>query len=210
MARRARQSPADFARALTSAGINVDAFKMRVRADIAWQQIIRGKFRGNFHIRERDIFAALQSRSKDDETVGYEYTLRPILFIVPRGSPESVVAARRREADGLRARFESCDQGLRLARGLVDIAIRDQIVRTSDDFNAQLRELLEQTPVGRLTPPEQTAQGIEFYAVCAKERTVGATPGKREVQDAMMKERFDAQGERYLKELRRSAMIEYR
>jgi hypothetical protein len=30
------------------------------------------------------------------------------------------------------------------------------------------------------------------------------------VQDEMLQERFDIQGKRYLKELRRNAMIEYR
>jgi peptidyl-prolyl cis-trans isomerase SurA len=211
LARRSRGTPEQFSDALKQAGISVESFKARIRADIGWQQIVRGKFRENFQIRERDVFAAVQSRNKDEqEAVGYEYSLRPILLIVPRGSPPTAFEARRHEADGLRTRFQDCEQGIRLARALKDVAVRPALSRTSADFNAHLRDILEKTQVGRLTPPEQTAQGIELFAVCAKKQVAGALPGRREVQDEMIQERFDAQGKRYLQELRRGAMIEYR
>jgi peptidyl-prolyl cis-trans isomerase SurA len=210
IASRARTTPQAFAQALAHSGINVEAFKTRLKADIAWQQIIRGKFQSNFQIGDKDVIAALETDKKDDSSVGYDYTLRPVLLIVPRGSPEPLFAARRREAEGLRNMFQNCDEGLRLARGLKDVAIRDPIVRSSADFAPAQRDVLNNTPVGRLTPPEVTLQGIELFAVCAKKDGTGDTPTKREVRDKMLQDRFVAQGKRYLQELRKSAMIEYR
>jgi peptidyl-prolyl cis-trans isomerase SurA len=208
---RSRTTPQAFAAALAHSGIDVAALKTRLKADIGWQQIIRGKFQATFQIGDKDVLAALETEKKDDATVAFDYTLRPVLLIVPRGSPEPVVAARRREAEGLRNQFQNCDDGLRLARGLKDVAIRDPIVRSSADFAAQQREVLNNTPVGRLTPPDLTQQGIELFAVCAKKATVGGeTPLKREVRDKIGQERFQAQGKRYLQELRKNAMIEYR
>jgi len=211
IATRSHTTPQAFAAALAHSGIDVAALKMRLKADIGWQQIIRGKFQATFQIGDKDVLAALETEKKDDATVAFDYTLRPVLLIVPRGSPEPVVAARRREAEGLRNQFQNCDDGLRLARGLKDVAIRDPIVRSSADFAAQQREVLNNTPVGRLTPPDLTQQGIELFAVCAKKATVGGeTPLKREVRDKIGQERFQAQGKRYLQELRKNAMIEYR
>jgi peptidyl-prolyl cis-trans isomerase SurA len=211
IATRAGSTPAQFTQALNNAGITADAVKNRIKADMAWGQIIRGKFQANFQIRERDIHDTLASRRKDDQpAVGYEYTLRPILLIVPRGSAEGVIAARQREAEGLRARFQNCEEGIKLARALKDVAVRDPVYRTSADLTAQLREILEKTQEGRLTPPEQTRQGIELYAVCAKKQSTSEVPGKREVREEMMNERFAAQGKAYLKELRAGALIEYR
>jgi peptidyl-prolyl cis-trans isomerase SurA len=210
IASRAGSSVQQFIQALGNAGISADAVKARIKADMAWGQIIRGKFQANFQIRERDIHDALVSRRKDDQpAIGYEYTLRPILLIVPRGSAEGVFAARVREAENLRGRFQNCEEGIALARGLKDVAIRDPVYRTSADLTTQLLAILEKTPEGRLTPPEQTRQGIELYAVCGRKESTSEVPGKREVREEIMNERFAAQGKAYLKELRAGAMIEY-
>jgi peptidyl-prolyl cis-trans isomerase SurA len=210
IASRAGNNPQQFAQALQGQGISPDMVKARIRADMGWNQLVRGKFQSRMQIRERDILEKVQSLQKDGQAVGYEYTLRPILLIVQRGAGEAAVAARHREAEDLRNRFQNCDEGVRLARGLKDVAVRDPLYRTSGDLSAGLRELLEKTPEGKLTPPEVTRQGIALYAICRKRETSSELPGKREVKDAMMNERFAAEGKAYLKELRAGAMIEYR
>ena len=211
IASRAGTTPDKFAQGLAAQGISVDAVKIRIKADMGWGQIIRGKFQTAFEIRDKDILDTLQQNKKDDQpAVGHEYMLRPILLIVPRGSPEDVVAARKREAEGLRTRFENCDEGIRLAQGLRDVAVRDMIIRTSGDLSAQLREILDNTPEGHLTSPETTQQGIELFALCRKRQITSELPGKREAREKILQERFVEQGKRYLKELRSSAMIEYR
>jgi peptidyl-prolyl cis-trans isomerase SurA len=211
IATRAGSTPDNFAKALNGQGVSVEAVKTRIKADMGWAQIIRGKFQSTFQIRDKEILDTLQSNRKEDQpAVGYEYTLRPILLIVPRGSSEEVIAARKREAEGLRTRFQSCDEGLRLARGLRDTAVRDTVIRTSGDLTAQLREILDNTAEGKLTAQEQTQQGIELYALCRKRQITSELPGKREVREKILQERFAEQGKRYLKELRAGAMIEYR
>jgi len=210
IATRAGSTPEKFGQALAAQGISVDMVKDRIKADMGWSQIIRGKFQTAFEIREKDILDTLNSERKDQPAVGYEYTLRPILLIVPRGSSDETVESRRREAEGLRTRFQSCDEGIQLARGLRDVAVRDTVIRTSGDLSAQLREILDKTPEGHLTSPETTAQGIEVFALCSKREISSELPGKREVREKILQERFVEQGKRYLKELRAHAMIEYR
>jgi peptidyl-prolyl cis-trans isomerase SurA len=211
IASRANSTPDKFGQALAAQGVTVDAVKSRIKADLGWSQIIRGKFQSTFNVRERDILDTLHSARKDDQKpIGYEYTLRPILLIVPRGASEEAIAARKREAEGLRNRFQSCDEGIRLARGLRDVAVREPVIRTSGDLTAQMREILESTQEGRLTAPEITKQGVELFALCNKRTTTSELPGKREAREKILSERFVDQGKRYLKELRSRAMIEYR
>lgn len=210
MAQRMRVSPEQFGKVLAGSGISLTALKRKVRADLGWQQIVRGKFAPSLQVRERDVKMTADTRKKDEkEAISYAYTLRPILFIVPRGSPDAVVEARRREADGLRTRFQNCDDGLRMARGLRDVAVRDPITRTSGDFPAKVREVLEGTAVGKLTPPDITLQGVELFAVCEKkETTVGDTGRERDVREELFGQKVTAQGKKYLEELKRSAKIE--
>jgi peptidyl-prolyl cis-trans isomerase SurA len=211
MARRGRTSPKEFAEQLGRSGINMDTLKSRVRAEIAWSQIIRGRFQSSFQFSDKEILARLDT-SKQDAAGAYEYTLRPVVFVVPRGSQPAVIEARRREADALRARFQGCEEGVALARGLRDVAVRAQVVKNSTDLSPALREILDKTELGKLTAPETTTQGIELYAVCSKKQTTSTEneTGKREAREKMYTEQFQAHSKRYLKELRSQAMIEYR
>ena len=211
MAGRMRNTIQQFTQALAGAGISVNALKRKIRADLAWTQIVRGKFANNLQVRDREIADIVQSRKKGDkEAVAYEYTLRPILLVVSRGAGDNAFEARRREADGLRTRFQNCDDGLKLARGLRDVAVRDQITRGSGDLTGKLREVLDNTQVGRLTPPDITPQGVEVFAVCAKKQAKGDTGAERDVREELFGERFSTQGRQYLKQLRRTAQIEIR
>lgn len=209
IARNVRASPEQFAKSLQGSGVNPATLKARLRADLAWSQVVRGKFQSSLQVGEKDILLALETRKKDDD-IGFDYTLRPILFIIPRGSPEAVFESRKREAEALRARFQSCDDGIPFVRALRDIVVRDVIQRNSATLSPELRSALNSVEVGHLTTSEVTQDGIQVFAVCGKKQTTAETPEKRKIRDELFAERFDAQGKRYLKELRRSAMIEYK
>jgi peptidyl-prolyl cis-trans isomerase SurA len=210
IAQRMHATPQLLEQQLASAGVRMNTFRSRIQADIVWQQLVRGKYQASLQIRERDILTALDSRGNEKDKVGYEYVLRPILFVVPKGSPQSVVDAKKREAEGLRGRFQNCDDGLPFARALPEVAVRDQIIRSSADLTPELRTMLDSISVGRLSNPEVTANGVEMFALCGKKETTADTAAKREIRDEMFAERFSEQAKRYLKELRRSAMIEFK
>lgn len=198
-----------FAKGLQSGGLNPNTLKAKLRADIAWNQIVRGKFASRLQVGEKDIFDALGKKS-DGKDIGHEYVLRPIILVIPRGSSAALVETRKKEADALRARFQDCKTGVPFARALRDVAVRDPIRRNSADLSPQLRENLNKIEIGRLTPPEVTNSGVEMFAVCERKETASETPGKRQVREEMFSERFKEQGDTFLKELRAGAMIEYR
>jgi peptidyl-prolyl cis-trans isomerase SurA len=142
--------------------------------------------------------------------VGYEYTMRPIVFIVPSGSPDTAFEARKREADALRARFTDCNVGITFAHALDAVAVRDQVIKFSADLPEQSRAIVDGTEVGHLTPPETTKEGIQMFAVCTKRETKNDTPEKKQIRDQMFDKKFGAKAKRYLQDLRNQAMIEYR
>lgn len=213
MARRMRTTAAGFTEQLAKSGINSSTLKQRIRAEITWNQIVRGRYQSTLQINDKDVLAKMEENKSSDESkmVGYDYTLRPIVFIVPRGSPPGVVEARRKDAEALRARFNSCEEGVALARGLRDIAVRAPITKSSTDLAPELRAILDKTEIGKLSAPEVTGQGVEVYALCGKKQSsADNTPGKKEVRDEMYSEKFKTVSARYLKELRSQAMIEYK
>jgi peptidyl-prolyl cis-trans isomerase SurA len=207
---RMRMTPQQLTQALAQAGVDANTLKDRLRSDIAWQQIVRGKFQQSLQVRDKDVLDAMASRKvdeKEQDASGFEYTVRPILFVV-QDKAEVNVEARKREAEALRARFNNCDEGLPFARALRNVVVRDQIKKTSADLPPPLRKILDDTTIGHLTGPEVTPQGIELFALCARKETTIETSAKRQVRQELFAEQFQAQSKRYLQELRRGAMIE--
>jgi peptidyl-prolyl cis-trans isomerase SurA len=171
---------------------------------------VRGRFQSSLQIGEKDILTA-GTDAKSDEGVGFDYTLRPILLLVPAGSSEAFIEARRRDAETLRARFQGCEEGIAFARALRDVAVREQVIRSSADLPPELRKVLDGIEVGKLTPPETTKLGIEMFAICAKkESSADNMPGKRRVRESIAAERYEQRSKQYLNEIRRGAMLEYK
>jgi peptidyl-prolyl cis-trans isomerase SurA len=211
MATRQHITVQQFSQVLERAGISPNTVKARIRAEMTWQQLIRGKFGSSLQVGESDIANALKERNESETSaVGYVYTLYPVTIVVPRGSSEATISAKRGIADNLRVRFVSCNEGLAMARALRDVAIREPITRSSADLTPQLREILGNIEVGHLTAPEVTAQGLQMFAVCNKKETTAESPLKREVREQLFTKRFESESKKFLEEIRKSAMIEYK
>jgi peptidyl-prolyl cis-trans isomerase SurA len=211
MAKRMRISADQLTQQLAQGGVDAKTLKAKILSDLSWQYIIRGKFQGSFQISENSILKEVESQKKGDNKgdpdVGYDYTLRPILFLVPRGNA-ALLEARKKDADALRARFTNCETGLPAARAQRDLIIREPITKNSSDLVPALREILSKIELGHLTPPETTPQGVELFALCDKKETTTETPEKRAARDKIFNEQFQAKSKSYLRDLRRQAMIE--
>jgi len=201
----------EFGEMLKQAGVTPQTFRARLRAQIVWPPLVRGRFQSSLEIPDQDVLAEMLNKKSDEiDTGNFDYTLRPILSIVPPGSTAAVYDEHKRDAEGLRSQFHTCEQGLPYARSLGTVVVRDQIVRSSADMPPEARKNLDSVPVGQLTAPEITKQGIEMIAVCAKDAAKAEnSPAKKQAREALFNERFEAQSKKYLAQLRREALIEY-
>jgi peptidyl-prolyl cis-trans isomerase SurA len=207
MAQRSRSTPAQMEQQLTSRGVGIKNLKLRIKAEIGWTQLVRGKFGSSLQVGETDVRNALQSRGEEEKnSQGYVYTIYPIIFV---GTNDDLTS-KRRDADALRARFKSCEEDLRLARSMREVVVKKPILRNSSDLSPQVREMLDKIELGKLTPPETTQQGIQMFAVCERKAHSADTPLKRQVREELFNKRYEAESKKFLDEIRRQAMIEYR
>lgn len=210
MARRTQATSAQLENSLAQQGVSINALKAKVRADLTWAQLVRGRYTASLRIDDAEINSAMRSRGLTSETSGFTYKLYPVTVVVPNGADASVVDSRRRIAESLRNRFQNCNEGLRLARALRDVAVRDAINRTSSELTPQLQELLNKLEVGHMTTPERTAQGFQMFALCERKEAATENTAKRQIREEMFSKRFEERGKKFLEDVRRSAMIEYR
>jgi len=210
MASRMRLTPDQLTQQLASKGIRPNTLKSRLKADMVWNAIVRGRFKQSLQVGEKEVEAAVQSQGGDAMAEAFEYQMRPLVLIVPRGAGGGLAETRHKEATALRERIQSCEDAIRTFKGTQNATVKGIVVKNSADLPPNLRELLDKTPIGHLTPPEVTAQGIEMVALCARKPTKVDTPKKREVREKMFAEKFDAKSKAYLADVRKAAMIEYR
>jgi peptidyl-prolyl cis-trans isomerase SurA len=209
VAKRMRMSTEQLTQALNRAGINAATFRAKILADMSWRYVVRARFR--VPVDDNSATAGTESQEKGAAAeVSYDYTLRPILFLVPRGDA-ALLEARRKDADALRARFTSCEAGLTEVRAQQGVIIRDIVTKNSSDLGPTIREILIKTEVGHLTPPETIPQGVQLFALCSKKEAKPDAPEKR-VQYShghAVEKLFKALSNAYIRKLRRQALIEF-
>jgi peptidyl-prolyl cis-trans isomerase SurA len=207
-AQRSNRSAAVFTAALKQAGIDPNTLKARLRAELTWRQVLQSTVPGIFQVRDADVVAILTARGEQPQTTAVQYSLRQIVFVVAKGTPDAAKAARQKEAEALRGRFTSCEDGMQIAREYREVVIKDPVRRISSDLPASLQKLLADTPDGRLTPPEPTSAGFEVVAVCERKQVVADVSGRREFKEQLLAQRLQAYEKELLEDLKRKAIIQ--
>jgi peptidyl-prolyl cis-trans isomerase SurA len=197
---------------LEKQGIRSETLKSRIKADMVWTSLVRGRYKEKLQIGEKDVNDAVKAEGGDDQQKGeaFEYKLQPVVLIVPKGSAQSAIELRQKDAETLRGRVETCEQASQYFKSMANAAIREPVIKTSADIPANLRKLLDDTPIGHLTPPEVTKQGIEMVALCSRKPTTIDSPKRKEMREKMYTKKYEQTSSNYLAEIRKAAMIEYR
>ncbi len=211
MSTRMRITPDQLTKSLESQGIRSDTLKSRIKADMVWGSLVRGRYKESLQVGEKDVDEKAKSEGDAaQQAEAFEYKMQPIVLIVPRGSAAAAIETRQKEAEALRARVQTCADANAFFKSMQNAAIRETVTKTSADIPPVLRELLDKTPIGHLTPPEVTKQGVEMVALCARNPTKIDTPKKKEIRDKLFVQKYEAKSKSYLQDIRKAAMIECR
>ena len=198
-ARRLKTDPQSMVGALQRAGVTEDQWKQKWKSEAGWMQLIRALNR-TLEVSETEVRAEL---AKSGQNKAAEYTVRQVILVVPNGGNAEGRAA---EANQLRARFTDCATGVPMAAAFRDTAVKEPITRSASTLNDALRKILDTTPVGRLTPPSRSPQGIEMLAVCNKSDRQDAAAAENLRNDMLFKKLQGESDKRYA-EVRAKAVI---
>ena len=215
-AQRLKITPAQMAQALAQQGVDASSFKTRLRTQMMWQQLVVGRFRSTINISDAEILDALDKKgdTKDKEKLvkregtTNEYNLQQVILVVPAqgGNAE----ARLREAEALRAKANGCDGLQGLVRPLKEAVVKPLGKRTEDELPDVFRGVLADVPIGKLSKPQRTPLGIEMVAVCEKRQISGDFTIRSKVEDELRQKQGELMSRRYLNDLKRIAVINYR
>jgi peptidyl-prolyl cis-trans isomerase SurA len=198
-----RQSPAQFEQNLIRAGIDPDAVRDKLTGEVIWSELLRIRSRNN-NISNAELNAELDRRVAKGEAKVTDYVVRQVVFVVPAGVNPG---QREREANAARGRFTDCETGVEYMRTLRDVAIKERIGRTSADLSKGTADLLAKTPLGRLTAPFRTEQGIEMLAVCEKNDREDKLILRNKIEQEMLAKSTTTTSAQYLNDLKNKVQI---
>ena len=197
----------DFTKALRQSGIDAKALKGKYRADIAWDAVLRGAKSSSAGVSNAELSAALQQQDAAGGTIATDYDLQSIVFIVPRGSSAAYVQRRQQEARAARTRFGDCQSGFAALNGAQDVAIKSPISRSSTELSDGVLKIIQKTPIGGLSEPFATPEGIEAVAVCGKRERRDLLAARTKLDAELTSKRETQQSSAYLQDLRQRAQI---
>lgn len=215
IAKRSKLTPAKLTRALKQSGINPQTLKDRIKAELAWGEAVRMRFRRTVSVSEQDVIAALQGGGKngedgDDPNKTTEYSLTQFVFVVPKKASGGFKAKRKREVDAFRKRFTSCGEATKLAKGLNEVVVKPLGRKLEPELSPAILKAVEEVSVGRTSKAIDSSKGIEIYAVCDKKVVDSNAAAVAEMKGELRNKEGQLMARRYLAELKQTAVIDYR
>jgi peptidyl-prolyl cis-trans isomerase SurA len=208
LAQRNNVTEAQFAQNIKSMGADIAAMKSRIRATMAWQEVVRRRFGPLVAVNQRDVDKLVSTASGGEDQV--EMQLHRIVLAVPGKLDQRLMAQRFDEAERIRARFGGCKTTAGLAGKLDNARFEDLGHRKLASIGEPTRSLLYNAKDGEMVPPTLSNDGVELYAVCSR-KVIKADDEKRtQVQQELQQKEFEVLARRHLRDLRQDAHIEYR
>ncbi len=198
-------TPEALVASLQHAGVTPDHFKAHFAADLAFSVLIQALNKG-VEASEEQVRAEL-AKQGGKAAAGTQYTIRQVILAIPHAAGAAALQERAREAEQLRERFTNCQDGVPLARSMTDVTVRDPLIKTAVELGDAVRQLLDNTPAGHLTPPQRSFEGIEMIAVCNKGAAKDDSAARAAIAQKLLAAHIAAESERKLKELRARAVV---
>ena len=217
IAQRLKLAPAQFAQALSAQGISPETMKSRIKTQMVWQQLVMGRFSRSINITDSQVIDALakkDGKGKADAGAAAgagttaEYTIQQVILIVPAKGGDA--GARGKEAEALMARVSGCDGLVAAVKPLKEALVKNIGKRTADELPEQFREELGKMEVGKLSKPQRSALGLEMLMICNKRDVGGDFSIRSKVEQELRNQEGEVFSRRYLNDLRRIAVIEYK
>ncbi|MGJ8570563.1 MAG: SurA N-terminal domain-containing protein [Hoeflea sp.] len=199
-------SPKQMTQILNQAGVTPKHFKNFIRVQMSWPRVV-GAATGSSGMSTQDLVSKMLERG-DDRASTTEYILQQVIFVVPASKrSNSVLNARKREADQLRGRIEGCDSAASAITGLRDVSLRQLGRIMQPQLPPEWKPLIEKASAGSTTSTRITDRGVEFIIICSA-KTVSDDKAAEMVFRAENEDAGESEeAKKFLSELRKRAVI---
>jgi peptidyl-prolyl cis-trans isomerase SurA len=207
VARNLKLSASKLNQILKASGVSNTTLKARLESGIAWQGVTKSAIMPRVQISDLELNE--KAETQVDESLSYDFILKEILFIIPKGSKISN-ASRIAQAKKYRANFKGCATAVDLSLSYRDAAVIDVGRRHATQLPKALAKELAGLKVGGISKPRVVANGVSMLAICTKSAANDLTFIKNNLRQEAGNEKLKEASKVYLERLRKNAAITIR
>lgn len=211
---------------LQTQGIAVASLKQYVAAQISFARILGGKYQFKVKVEpaevdkkaaeiKQDLEQKVSTIMNDPRMKSVQvYTILEIDLPV-EGDDSMLLQARAVEAAQLIKNFKGCSTARAAASGIFNVKIGKQIDAVAAKIPKPMKQALDKVGPGKAMGPARGPKGIQVIGFCGK-RTIQPPkpkyelPTRQQVEAAVSNEKYNAAEEKYMKIMRKGALVEYK
>ena len=207
-------SPAALAETLRSKGVSMDALKQYVKASIAFNWIASRQYNIKVDVEPSEVDRRLASIQADPRFKPVDvYELQEISLPVENlgeAATAQLFQARAIEATQFMQRFDNCGNTKSAASGIFNVKVSKTIQVAAEQLPKDMRDALDKVGPGKLLGPMRGPEGVQIVAFCGRSRVEPPKPTREVVENMLSNEKHDQASQRILRDLRRTAYIDYK
>ena len=136
--------------------------------------------------------------------------LKQAAIAMPSDAPQDQVDAAKAKLEALRGQLHGCD-GFEATAGKVQGDLAGDLGEAdAKDLAPAFRDAASSLPVGQVSEPIRSDQGLHLLMVCGKRSNAAQGLNHDQIENQLMGEQLEMIRKRYLRDLRNSASIEVR
>ena len=205
VAERNQKSPDSFLEGLAGAGVERDAYERQLRADMAWNELLRKRFGRRVTPTEEEVDSAMTSAQSNSGASRYD--VRQIVVPLAPNAPQDRVRRAFEEAQRVRRELSDCEQIAEMAPRYSKLSGAVGKV-TLNQMPPPVRQVVQPLKVGDRTKPLRSKDGVHVIMLCGVESASAAS--RSQVYNRLLREKAGRFSDSYLEDLKRAAMIERR
>ncbi len=226
MAKTLNTDAAGLSAKLTAAGTSVDVLRRYATAQFAMDRLLQGKFHEKLSVDPKDVdkkFAEIQADINGKVAkIESDPARRPVKVIELQeinfpveGNDPQLLQSRAIEAAQVAQKVTSCGNIKAAASGIFNVQVGKKIEADGRKLPPPLKAQIDKQGIGHAVGPIRYANGIQLLAYCGSRMVTPPkldipTVTKQQVQNVVMNEKYSALEQKYVAQMRKTAIIEYK
>lgn len=190
--------------------VGIQTLKQQVEATLSWGRIVRGRFSALLKITDAEVERRYQQHLQNPRPPDVYYVMLPIRLPLPRNPNQALIQSRLAEANIIMNRFKGCGRVKSALEGIFDVHSGQPREIPAAKMPPKMRRALDKAGPGSLMPPGMQKGNLEMIAYCRKKKVPKPPLTRKQIRETIFAEQIKLLADRYVRDLRRDAVIEYR